>query len=59
VASLESAVVLVNSPSHAMRVETLLRDAGVPCKMIPVPRHISCSQPCSAKVALPFEMQAP
>ncbi len=37
----EYAVILVQSTSHAMRVEKLLRDAGIACKMIPVPRHIS------------------
>jgi len=35
------AVILVHSTSHAMRVERLLRDEGIACKMIPVPRHIS------------------
>jgi len=33
-------VILLQSTSHAMRVEKLLRDAGIGCKMIPVPRHI-------------------
>ena len=37
----EYAIILVQSTSHAMRVEKLLRDAGIACKMIPVPRHIS------------------
>jgi hypothetical protein len=37
----EYAVLLVHSTSHAMRVEKLLRGEGIPCKMIPVPRHIS------------------
>jgi hypothetical protein len=37
----EYAVILVRSTSHAMRVEKLLRDEGIICKMIPVPRHIS------------------
>ncbi len=35
------AVVLVPSTNHAMRLEKLLRQADIPCKMIPVPRHIS------------------
>ncbi len=34
-------VVLVHSTSHAIRAEKVLRAAGIPCKMIPVPRHIS------------------
>ena len=37
----EYALILVQSTSHAMRVEKLLLDAGIACKMIPVPRHIS------------------
>jgi hypothetical protein len=37
----EYAVILVQSTSHAMRLEKLLREAGIPSKMIPVPRHIS------------------
>lgn len=35
------AVILVYSTSHAMRMEKLLREQGISCKMIPVPRHIS------------------
>jgi len=37
----EYVVILVQSTSYAMRVEKLLLDAGIACKMIPVPRHIS------------------
>jgi hypothetical protein len=44
------AVVMVQSASHAMRVEKLLRDKGIPCKMIPVPRHISSD--CGACVRI-------
>ncbi len=35
------AVILVYSTSHAMRLEKLLAERGIVCKMIPVPRHIS------------------
>lgn len=35
------AVILVYSTSHAMRIEKLLAEQGVACKMIPVPRQIS------------------
>ncbi len=35
------AVILVHSTSHAIRAEKLLHRAGVACKMIPVPRHLS------------------
>jgi hypothetical protein len=37
----EYAVILLRSTNHAVRVEKLLRDEGLLCKMIPVPRHIS------------------
>ena len=37
----EYAVVLVHAASHAMRLEKLLRNEGIVCKMIPVPRQIS------------------
>jgi len=35
------AVVLLESVSHALRAEKLLKAAGVSCKLIPVPRHLS------------------
>ncbi len=35
------AVILVHATSHAMRVEKLLQEKGIACKMIPVPRQIS------------------
>lgn len=35
------AVVLVDSASHAMRIEKLLVSRGLGCKLIPVPRHLS------------------
>ncbi len=35
------AVILVYSTSHAMRIEKLLAERGIGCKMIPVPRQIS------------------
>ena len=34
-------VILVYSPSHALRAERLLQGAAIPCKLIPVPRHLS------------------
>jgi bacterioferritin-associated ferredoxin len=34
-------VIIVYSTSHAMRIETLLQEKGIACKMIPVPRQIS------------------
>jgi hypothetical protein len=35
------AVVLVESTSQAMRVEHLLHQEGLPCRLIPVPRMLS------------------
>lgn len=35
------AVILVYSTSHAMRIEKLLAEQGIACKMIPVPRQVS------------------
>lgn len=37
----EYAVVLVYATSHALRLEKLLRKEAIPCKLIPVPRHLS------------------
>ncbi len=34
-------VVLFASVSHALRAEKILKEAGIPFKLIPVPRHIS------------------
>lgn len=34
-------IILVFSTSHALRVESILGKAGIPCKLIPVPRRIS------------------
>jgi len=35
------AVILVYSISYALRAEKILKEAGVLCKLIPVPRHLS------------------
>ncbi len=35
------AVILVHSTSYALRAEKVLGQAGIPCKLIPVPRHLS------------------
>lgn len=37
----EYAVILVHSTSYALRVEKFLKKAGILCKLIPVPRHLS------------------
>ncbi len=35
------AVILVDSTSHALRIEKLLVGQDLTCKLIPVPRHLS------------------
>jgi len=34
-------VILVDSTSHALRIEQILLRSEIKCKMIPVPRHLS------------------
>jgi len=47
-------VVLFESVSHALRAEKLIKAAQIPCKLIPVPRHLSSD--CG--VCLRFNMDA-
>ena len=35
------AVVLVHSVNHAIRIEKILQGLEIPCKLIPIPRHLS------------------
>lgn len=35
------AVILVDSTSHALRIEKLLLEHRLTCKLVPVPRHLS------------------
>jgi len=37
----QHAAILVHSTSHAIRAEKVLCRAGISCKLIPVPRHLS------------------
>lgn len=37
----EYTVLLVDSTSHALRIEKSLVTHNLPCKLIPVPRHLS------------------
>jgi hypothetical protein len=39
--SKQYAVILVYSTSYALRAEKVLGQAGISCKLIPVPRHLS------------------
>ncbi|HDP98045.1 MAG TPA: DUF3343 domain-containing protein [bacterium] len=47
------AVILVDSTSHAMRIERLLNSADIDCKMIPVPRQLSSD--CGVCVRVRFD----
>ena len=49
----EHTVILVHSTSHAMRAEKLLQKAGIICKLIPVPRHISSNCGVCVRVERP------
>jgi len=49
-------VILVPSTSHAMHAEAALKRAGIGCKMIPVPRHISSD--CGVCIRIAREDQA-
>ena len=37
----EYVVILIYSISYALRIEKVLQQAGITCKLIPVPRHLS------------------
>ena len=39
--SAENAVILFHASAHALRAEKVLQRAGIECKLIPVPRHLS------------------
>ncbi|MGD9030400.1 MAG: DUF3343 domain-containing protein [Anaerolineae bacterium] len=45
------AVILVYSTSYALRAEKLLAGAGIDCKLIPVPRHLSSDCGVCVRVA--------
>jgi hypothetical protein len=34
-------VILVHATSHALRAEKLIKKAGISCKLVPIPRHLS------------------
>ena len=47
--------VVVYSTSHALKIETLLKEKNIPNKLIPVPRHISSD--CGVCVRVPVEVE--
>ena len=48
-------VILVHSTSYAIRAERVLNMAGIPSKLIPVPRHLSSD--CGVCVRIDRENQ--
>ena len=37
----KNTVILLHATSHALRAEKIIRRAGISCRLIPVPRHLS------------------
>jgi len=50
------AVILVHSTGHALKIEKLLKAAGIPCKLTPPPRHLSSD--CGVCVRIAAERTA-
>ena len=48
--------VIVYSTSHALQIESLLNERGIPNKLIPVPRRISSD--CGVCIRVPAESEA-
>lgn len=44
-------VILVYSTGHALQAEKVLQAAGITCKLIPVPRHLSSD--CGSCLRIP------
>lgn len=51
------AVVLFASVSHALRAEKLIKAENIPCKLIPVPRHLSSDCGVCLRVSLSLKDQ--
>lgn len=51
-------VILVLATSHAMRAEKMLAQADIPCKLIPVPRHLSSDCGVGVRVRRPDQKAA-
>jgi len=50
-------VALFLSVHHALRAEKLLKKAEIPCKLIPVPRHLSSDCGVCLRFAPPLRSQ--
>ena len=46
------AIFLVYSTSHAIYIEKMLAGADIPCKLVPVPRHLSSDCGVCVQIAL-------
>jgi hypothetical protein len=44
------AVILFYTSNHAFRAEKMLDQEGIPCKLIPVPRHLSSDCSVCARI---------
>jgi len=49
----EFTYILVPSTSHALRIEKHLAAAGITCKLVPVPRHLSSDCGVCVRLAPP------
>jgi hypothetical protein len=49
----EYAVILMDSTSHAIKGEKVLKGEGIVAKLIPVPRHLSSD--CGVTVRIPVD----
>jgi hypothetical protein len=47
----EYSIILVWTSSHAIRVEHVLQQAGVACKLIPTPRYLTSDCGISVRIA--------
>jgi hypothetical protein len=47
----EYSIILVWSSSHAIRAEHVLNRAGIACKLIPTPRHLTSDCGMSVRIA--------
>ncbi len=50
------AVALFHSVSHALRAEKIAKAAGIACRLIPVPRHLSSD--CGVCLRFPLAEQS-
>lgn len=49
------AVMLFHTSSHAVRAERVLKEEGIACRLVPVPRHLSSD--CGVCLRVPRAVQ--